>query len=134
MKYKVTTCHEPRGWRRRAGFTLAEVLAALTLMAIVIPAAVQALRVASAAGAVAVRRAAAARVAERVLNERVVLANWTQAGQNGTVMENGQAFRWTLLSVNWPEDDAMRLLTTEVTFPAEGRDGTVRLSTLVNAR
>ena len=52
--------------RRRAAFTLAEVLAALLFMAIVIPVALEGLRIASLAGQVGERKAAAARVAERV--------------------------------------------------------------------
>src|SRR5436190_13357159 len=50
-------------------FTLAEVLAALAFMAIVIPVAVNGLRVANLAGQVGQRKAVAARIAERVLNE-----------------------------------------------------------------
>ena len=54
-----------------SGFTLAEVLAALVFMAIVIPVALSGLSVASRAGEVSVRKAEAALVAERVLNENV---------------------------------------------------------------
>jgi len=55
-----------------AGFTLAEVLAALMFLAIVIPTAVEALHVASLAGEVAAGKSEAARVADRVLNESIV--------------------------------------------------------------
>src|SRR5689334_15182452 len=68
----------------RAGFTLAEVLAALALMAIVIPVAVHGMRVASLAGVVAQRKALAARIGERLLNETVVTRQWNQSVQNGT--------------------------------------------------
>ncbi|MGH8024911.1 MAG: PulJ/GspJ family protein, partial [Limisphaerales bacterium] len=54
--------------RGQSGFTLAETLAALVFMAIIIPAAVEALHVASGAGEIAVRKGEAARVADRVLN------------------------------------------------------------------
>src|SRR5882762_4963509 len=54
--------------RRCAGFTLAEVLAALLFMAIVIPVAVQGLHIASRAGSVSERKAVGARIAERKLN------------------------------------------------------------------
>src|SRR5580704_3582100 len=67
-----------RGSRRRmaAAFTLAEVLAALLFLAIVIPAAVEVLHVASLAGEVAARKSEAARVADRGLNENLVTTNW----------------------------------------------------------
>lgn len=115
-----------------AAFTLAEVLAAMLLLAIVIPAAIEALHVASTAGTVAVRKADAARVAERILNENIVMANWNQANQSGTVVANGQEFHWTLRNERWPTD-VMQLLTAEVTFAAQERSCLVRLSTLVNA-
>jgi type II secretory pathway pseudopilin PulG len=115
----------------KSAFTLAEVLAAMLFMAIVIPVAVQALHVASTAGVVAERKAAAARVAERVLDESVVTTNWNQSSQSGTVMESGREFRWTLRNETWPED-AMRMLTAEVKFNAQDREYAVRLSTLVS--
>jgi len=40
MRFKPTSCNARAAERRRGGFTLAEVLAALLLMAIVIPVAV----------------------------------------------------------------------------------------------
>src|SRR5215470_12115640 len=82
--------------RARAGFTLAEVLAALLFMAIVIPVAVQGLRVASLAGEVAERKSQAARVAERILHENLVLTNWNKSLQNGTAIEGVREFRYTL--------------------------------------
>src|ERR1035438_10887635 len=72
-----------KGARRRsaAGFTLAEVLAALLFMAIVIPAAIEGLHIASRAGTVATRKGEAARVAQRVLAENLVTTNWSQSVQ-----------------------------------------------------
>lgn len=119
--------------RRRfeAGFTLAETLAALMFMAIVIPVAIDALRIASTAGEVAQRKAEAARVAERALNESVVTANGDLPTQSGTILEHGHEFQWVLRSALWPSD-SMQLLTVEVTYPARDRKYSVRLSTLVN--
>jgi len=116
--------------RRNAGFTLAEVLAALALMAIVIPAGVEALHIASTVGEISARKADAARVAERVLDENILLGTATQSG---TVEENGREFRWTLKNERWTED-AMQMLTAEVTFKAHEREYAVRLSTLVNVQ
>jgi type II secretory pathway pseudopilin PulG len=116
-----------------SAFTLAEVLAALLFLAIVIPAAVEALHVASLAGAVAARKGAAARVADRILNESLVMTNWNSGTQNGTVTEGTQEFRWTLTSQNWPQD-MMQWVTAEVTFSAQGHDYSVKLSTLANSQ
>ncbi len=116
---------------RTAGFTLAEVLAALLFLAIVIPTAVEALHVASLAGEVAARKSAAARVADRVLSESLVTTNWVSGIQNGTVTEGILDFRWKVTAQSWPQD-SMQLLTAEVTYSAQGKDYTVRLSTLAN--
>ena len=106
--------------RRHGRFTLAEVLAAMLFLAIVIPAAVEALHVSSLAGEVAARKGAAARIADRILNESLVTTNWSSGAQSGTVTEGALDFHWTLTSQNWPQD-AMQLLTAEVTFPGAGQ-------------
>ena len=116
--------------RSHSAFTLAEVLAAMLLMAIVIPTAVEALHVASLGGEVAVRKSAATRVADRVLNESLVTTNWNNGTQSGTVTEGILDFRWKLTSQAWPQDSSMQTVTAEVTYSAQGKDYTVRLSTL----
>lgn len=117
------------GRRRRAAFTLAEVLAAMMFLAIVIPAAVEALHVASQAGEVAARKGAAARVADLILNESLVLTNWNSGFQSGTAAEGTLDFQWTLTAQSWPVD-TMELLTAEVKYQAQGRNYSVKLSTL----
>jgi len=118
------------------GFTLAEVLAALVFMAIVIPVALEALSVASRAGEVAARKSEAALVAERILAESIITTNWDRAVQNGVVRQGIRDFRWSLHTEPWNEDPRqsdLRLLSVEVTFAARGQDYGVKLSTLVDA-
>ncbi len=116
---------------RCSAFTLAEVLAAMMFLAIVIPTAVEALHVSSLAGEVAARKGAAARIADRILNESLVTTNWTGSAQSGTATEGALDFPWTLSAQNWPAgQNALELLTAQVTFQAQGRDYTVKLSTL----
>jgi hypothetical protein len=117
--------------RPESAFTLAEVLAALMFMAIVIPVAVEALHVAGVSGEVAVRKAEAARVADAILNENIVTTNWNRA-VTGTVMQNGHTFQWSLRNETWSADSGMDLVTAEVDFSAQGRTFSVRLSTLEN--
>src|SRR5215831_1554290 len=81
-----------------AGFTLAEVLAALVFMAILIPVALEGLSIASRAGEVAARKGEAALVAERLLNQAVVEGSWDKTLQNGTTRQGIRDFRWTLRS------------------------------------
>jgi type II secretory pathway pseudopilin PulG len=131
MKFAIATSKESANGRN-AAFTLAEVLAAMMFMAIVIPVAVEALHIASVSGQVAVRKAEATRVADRILNESIVTTNWTQYTA-GIVTENGREFHWTLRNEYWSPDSALQLLTAEVEFSAQGRTYAVRMNTLVNA-
>ena len=126
MKFnRNSTCR-----RRAEGFTLAEVLAALLFMAIVIPVAMQGLNIASRAGAVAERKREAARVAERLLNETLAITNRILSTQSGVVTEMDREYQWKLSAGRWTES-TMQLVTVEVTFPVQGKDYAVQLSTLV---
>lgn len=123
--------------RAQAGFTLAEVLAALLFMAIVIPVALQGLHIASLAGEVAARKGEAMRVAERVLNENIITTNGSTAGQSGTYVEGILPFRWTVRNGPWDQDPtqtAPHLLSVEVAYKVQDKDYFVRLSTLVNSQ
>ena len=115
-----------------SAFTLAEVLAALLFLAIVIPAAVEALHISSLAGEVAARKGAAARVADRVLNESLVTTNWNHGTQTQTITDGALEFRSTLTSENWPQGN-MQLVSAEVKFTAKGHDYSVKLSTLASS-
>jgi len=119
----------------RSAFTLAEVMAALVFMAIVIPVALEGLSIASRAGEVAARKSEAALVAERVLNESIVTTNWMQSSQSGTIRQGHRDFRWTLHNDSWSGNTSlgdMRQLTVDVVFVAQGKDYSVRLSTLAS--
>ena len=130
MKFKPATSKSPAA-RRIDAFTLAEVLAALTFMAIVIPVAIEGLHIANRAGVVAQRKTAAARVAERVLNEALVASQSQASARSGVVQEGPIDYRWSIRYTTWPED-TMRLVTAEVLFQVQGQEHDVRLSTLVS--
>ena len=133
MKFNQPGRRWPGAKRARAAFTLAEVLAALAFMAIVIPVAVEGLRIANKAGVVAQRKTVAARIADRVLNEALIGGQATSASRNGVVQEGPQEYRWSIRYQPWPED-AMRLVTVQVVFPVQGEDHDVQLSTLVSTQ
>ena len=123
----------PRRLCARSAFTLAEVLAAMLFMAIVIPVAVAGLRIASRAGENGARKAVATRVAERVLNEAVVTGQTQKSAQSGVVREGNLDFRWTL-TIEPSGLDTLRLATVQVTFPLQNQDSDLRLSTLVETQ
>jgi type II secretory pathway pseudopilin PulG len=116
---------------KQAAFTLAEVMAAMLFLAIVIPVAIESLHIASLSGEVAARKSEAARIADRVLSESLVTTNWANGQQDGTITEGILDFKWKLTSQNWPQD-SMQMLTAEVTFSAQGKDYSVKMSTLAN--
>lgn len=116
--------------RTRAAFTLAEVLAALMFMAIVIPVALEGLRIASLAGQVGERKAVAARVADRVLSELAVTGS-LPSGDNGSVTEGPHEYRWTIESAAWVEDSALQETTVRVAYFVQGREYEVTVSTLM---
>jgi Tfp pilus assembly protein PilV len=120
----------------QSGFTLAEVLAALLFMAIVVPVAIEGLHIAGLAGAVAERKGEAARIAQRVLTENLVTTNWSQSVQNGTTIDGQRQFRWTLRTDQWRQDPAqtaMRQLSVQVEFTAQDRKYYVNMTTLVDS-
>src|SRR5437867_5810141 len=130
------TNHQPLITLHQSAFTLAEVMAALVLMAILIPVALEGLSIASRAGEVATRKDQAALVAERILNEQIVTTNWNTAVQNGTVRQGILDFRWTLRNDPWTVDltqNSMRPLSVEVVFAARGQDYSVKMATLVDS-
>ena len=115
---------------KRAAFTLVELLAAMAFMAIVIPVIMQALAISNRAGQVAQRKAIAARVADRMLSEYVANGTQNRGFQRGTVEEGAYEFQWNIAVENWREDN-MRLVTATVTYPVQGKDYSVEMSTLV---
>ena len=131
MKFKRTISSARTFDRARGGFTLAEVLAALVFMAIVIPVAVQGVRVAGRAGQVGLRKAEAARVAERLIEERIVTGQWQQATESGDIEDGPRFYHWTVHLAPWNNSD-LEMLSVEVAFTVQGDPHEVRLSTLVD--
>ena len=136
MKFRRT----PRATRRdnptRAGFTFAEVLAALLFMAIVIPTAVEGVRIANLAGQVSARKSVATRIAQNYLTELKVSGQWQSGAQNGSVQEGAIAYRWSAQLEPWTQINrstgTLRLLTIQVLFLVQGREYEVRISTLID--
>lgn len=117
--------------RRTAGFTLAETLAALLLVAIVIPVALRGIQLATYAGVVSQRKQAAARIGDNILAESLAATSGSTLGTSGTIIEDAVTYRWQILSESWT-DSSMRRLTVEVFFDVQGREHDVRLATLAS--
>jgi len=114
-----------------AGFTFAEVLAALVFMAIVIPVVVQGISVANRTGVGAERKEIAVLLASNMLNQLTISNLWQTAQSSGTFHEDYPGYKWSMQQQAWP-DGAMQQLTLEVTYPLQGRIFSIELSTLVD--
>jgi Tfp pilus assembly protein PilV len=136
MKFRRTPRATRRDNRTRAGFTFAEVLAALLFMAIVIPTAVEGVRIANLAGQVSARKNVATRIAQNYLTELRVSGQWQRGIQNGTVQEGAIQYRWVAQVEPWTQTyrstGSLRLLTVQVLFLVQGREYDVRVSTLID--
>lgn len=130
-------CHGCRNGRRTPGtraacaaFTLAEVLAALLFLALVVPVVLEGLQVASMAGQAGQREATAYRIGERVLNEYLtVAASGSSSASAGTILEGVHEYRWSLTTATW-DQDTMQQVSVVVRFSVQDRERQVRLSTL----
>jgi prepilin-type N-terminal cleavage/methylation domain-containing protein len=113
-------------------FTLAEVLAALLLMAILIPVTMHGVSVASRAGILGLRKATAMRIAERVLEEQIVSGQIATATPYGSIVEGDITYPWSMKSDPWPEDTtiSMNVVTVRVEFNVQGSTFDVAVSTL----
>lgn len=133
MKFKPAHPRDRRLNPALRAFTLAEVLAALMFMAIVIPVAVQGVRIASLAGEVGQRKLVAARIGGKVMNELKVTGQLYNSSPSGSVTEDGIVYNWSVRNQPWTEDpnNPMNVATLTVTYTAQGRPYEVRLSTLL---
>jgi hypothetical protein len=125
-----------RGLSAASAFTLAEVLAALVFMAIVIPVALWALSISTRVGEVAARKGEAALVAERILNESIVTTNWNRSVQTGTQRQGVREFPWTVRSDPWTQDpnvSTIRLVSVEVKYQVQGQEFAFNLATLADS-
>jgi type II secretory pathway pseudopilin PulG len=114
---------------RTRGFTLAEVLAALLFMAILVPVAMHGVTVASRAGTLGQRKAAAMRIAERVLEEQIMSGQLATATPYGNIVDGDTNYPWNLTTEPWTED-TMTVLTVRVSFDVQGQTFDVAASTL----
>lgn len=129
MKSKPTPRSRP-GVSSVGGFTLAESLASLAFLAIVIPVAVEGVRTANAVGQVAERKVLAARVADRVLNDLIATRTWNNASR-GVTDEGRYQFEWRSESLPW-ERLTLREVSLVVTYQVQGREYSTRVSTILD--
>jgi type II secretory pathway pseudopilin PulG len=117
--------------RGQGAFTLAETLASLAFVAVVIPIAVHGVRVANLAAQVADRRIVATRVADHVLGELVATGRWNMAS-SGTVQEGRHTFTWQSQSIAW-ERATLREVSVTVSYTVQGNPHVARAATILDS-
>jgi len=112
-------------------FTFAELLVAMVFIAIVLPVAVRGVLIANRAGVTAERKRTAARLADRMLTELVVTGDWEHTDEGGDFGEDHPEYRWSIATGPWSEETPeLQLVTVYVTFPVQGIEHSVELSTI----
>lgn len=117
----------------RAAFTLAEILAALVFLAVLLPAVFEGVTYATRAAEIAERQAVATELAQTKLAELTLDDTWTSADSSGDFGADWPGYRWQSTQTSWDNDSAMTVLSVQAYFPIRGREQSVTLSTLVSA-
>ena len=113
-------------------FTLAELLVALVVAAVVIPVSLRALLTAGALDESAAYRRQATRLADLKLHELVVTGDWVEAEDAGQFGDDYPDYSWELVTDEWSAVDVtMRELRLTVSGPARVGHTTVTVTTLV---
>lgn len=120
---------------RKSGFTFVEVLAAMMFLAILVPTLVSGLSASNRRSEMAERSALAAQLAENKLNELSIDNAWSSAESRGTFGDDYPNYRYELTQTQWDADsnNKMTQLALDAFFPVQGREQSIRLTTLVNS-
>jgi len=131
----------PRSPRLDA-FTFVEVFAAMVFLAILVPAIVEGLSIANRASLVAERGGIAGELAENKMNEILVATTGTNNNNTGESASNTggnfgtdwPGYRWEMTQQTWDQDslNTMTELSVEVFYPLQGKERSVKLTTLVS--
>jgi type II secretory pathway pseudopilin PulG len=116
---------------RARAFTFVEILASMAFLGILIPVVVSALMVSNRAAVMAERSTIAAQLGENRLNEMMLADAWTSESSRGDFGPDWQGYRWEMAQSDW-NTGSMTELTLDVFYSVQGREQSVRLSTLVN--
>jgi type II secretion system protein I len=112
------------------GLTLAEVLAAIVIVAVVVPVAMQGVSIATGLASLTRQRAQATSLAESKLDEIVVGQLWQGAQLSGDFAPQFPDYHWQADVSDWEEAD-MKQIQLHVSWVNRGKDREIILSTLV---
>lgn len=116
--------------RRRAGFTLVEVLASLALVAVILPTAMAGVSLAMALSQTARHCTEAANLARGKLAEMTVTDGWQGSQTQGDFGEQWPGYSWEMEVGDWEEPEC-REVTITARWTAGGKERLTSLTTLV---
>ncbi|MEX0775576.1 MAG: type II secretion system protein [Phycisphaeraceae bacterium] len=116
---------------RRSGYTLIEVLTAMTIIALVLPVAMQGITLATSLGGQTRRRSEAATLARLKLDELAATGAWQSGSLNGDFAPDWSDYQWSATVVDW-DTAGLRQLDVQVTWAGRGNTQSIQMSTLVN--
>jgi hypothetical protein len=128
--------HSPHAGTKE-GFTFVEVFAALVFLAILVPAVVEGLSLANRTSVIAERSGIAGELAENKLNEILLSStgsSTTASNGGGDFGTDWPGYRWETSQGTWDQDsvNTMTELNVEVFFPVQGKERSVKLTTLIS--
>lgn len=103
----------------------------MIFLGVLIPVILHGLAVANRAAVAAERRTIASQLGYNLLTEYSLSNLWQNAPGSGNFAPEFENFQWFLQQQTWQED-TMRELRLEVTYPVQGQTFSLTLSTLVN--
>ncbi len=119
----------PSSPSRRRGFTLAEVVVALGMIAIILPVAMQGVTSAARASAHAKRVSEASELARMKLNEIILDADTTRFSGNGDFGTTWPDYQWQVTATSM--DYSLYQVTVVVKWQQTGQEDMTSVSTLV---
>lgn len=117
--------------RRNASFTLVEMLAAITVAAVILPVALQGISLAVSATGQARQRLEATSLAQSKLAELVTTGAWQSGELSGDFGEEWPAYSWAAEVSTYPTGAGLQELDLTVSWKSRGRDYSIELNTLV---
>lgn len=117
--------------RKRRGFTLIEVLAAMALIAVILPLAMQGISLATSLGGHASQRSEAAMLAKLKLDELTSTADWRSAALSGDFGVDWPDYRWAAALTDF-DGTAVRCLEVQVFWSGRRGEQSLVMTTLVN--
>jgi len=118
--------------RRYRGFTFAELLATVVLIAIIMPVAMRTVALCTRLGGLSRKETEAASLARAKLTELIASEDWQSGGQRGDFGSDWPGYQWSTDISSWTDSLVSEVRLT-VKWQSQGLDRQITLATLAYA-